>query len=74
MERVAETTGGRSFVANSGAELQEVFRSIDRLEREPIESFHYRRYREFGAVCGSAAATLLLLLVILERTLWRRFP
>ena len=74
MERVAETTGGRSFVANSGAELQEVFRSIDRLEREPIESFHYRRHREFGAVCGSAAATLLLLLVILERTLWRRFP
>ena len=48
MERVAETTGGRSFIANSGADLVEVFRSIDALERTPIDSFRYRRYRDFG--------------------------
>jgi len=74
MERVAETTGGRSFVANNGAELREVFRSIDKLEREEVVSFRYRRYRELGPYFGFAAAGLLLLLVILERTRWRRFP
>ena len=74
MERIAETTGGRSFVANSGEDLREVFRAIDGLEREPVETFSYRRYHESGPACGIAAAILLLLLVTLERTLWRRFP
>ena len=74
MERVAETTGGRSFIANSGADLVEVFRSIDGLERTPIESFRYRRYRDFGQYCGFAALALLLLLTVLERTHWRRIP
>ena len=74
MERVAEATGGRSFVADSGADLREVFRSIDELEREPVVSFRYRRHHEFGWPCGIAAAVALLALVLLEATRWRRFP
>ncbi len=74
MERVAETTGGRSFIANSGADLREVFRSIDALERTPIESFRYRRHRDFGPYIGLVALGLLLILAVLERTYWRRFP
>ena len=74
MERIAETTGGRSFVANSGADLREVFRAIDGLERDPVETFSYRRYHDSGPACGIAAAFLFLTLVALERTWWRRFP
>ena len=74
MERIAGMTGGRSFVANSGSELREVFRSIDGLEREPVETFSYRRHHDYGPACGIAAAFLLLALVALERTWWRRFP
>ena len=66
MERVAESTGGRSFVANSGADLREVVRAIEGLEREPVESFRYRRYHEYGPACGAAAALALLMLTAVE--------
>lgn len=74
MERIAETTGGRSFVANSGADLREVFQLIDKLESGPVESFRYRRYHEFGWLAGCLSMLLLIALVVLERTWLRRFP
>ncbi len=74
MERVAETTGGRSFVANSGADLRDALAAIDALERDEVETFSYRRYREYGPACGLAATFVLLLLVVLERTWWRKIP
>ena len=74
MQRVAEMTDGRSFVATSGSDLREVFLAIDGLEREKVETFSYRRYSDSGPTCGIAAAVLLLALATLERTWWRRFP
>lgn len=74
MERVAEATGGRAFVANSGADLREVFQMIDKLERDEVESFRYRRHFEYGPYCGMAAVAALAILTLLERTVWRRYP
>jgi len=74
MAAVATLTKGQSFAANSASELQAVCRSIDELERTPTESARYRRYQHLGLWCGITAVAMLLILVLLEKTIWRRIP
>src|SRR5262249_9399525 len=47
---------------------------LDRVERERIETFRYRRYFEGYAWFGAAAFVLWFGVVGLELTLWRRLP
>jgi len=54
--------------------LLEACRDIDRLEREEITSFLYRRYHEGYVGIGLTALALLALLQWLELTRWRRSP
>jgi hypothetical protein len=44
------------------------------LERQPIESFQYRHYREGYPWFGLAAFLLLATVQTLEMTIWRRVP
>jgi len=74
MRDVAEMTGGRSFAARDADALAKVCQEIDRLERRPIQSFRYRRYRELHTWFGLAAFGLLLAGRLFESTLGRRFP
>lgn len=74
LRRVADLTNGRSFVANSGTDLREIYEQIDRLERKPIVSFTYRRYHELFPWLTTAAGATLVLLVVLETIVWRRVP
>jgi Ca-activated chloride channel family protein len=74
LEQVAELTGGRAFVANNPDELRDAFRQIDQLEKVPAEKFAYRRFRPLGPWCGMAAAAVVLLVGVLDRTAWRRLP
>jgi len=74
MQEVARITGGKYFAAGDTSRLLEVCGEIDRLERRPIESFRYRRYREWHAAFGLSAFALLFAAGLIHWTLGRRLP
>jgi Ca-activated chloride channel family protein len=74
LEAVAALTGGRSFTADTADDLTAVYQEIDALERQPDETYRYRRYHEFYPWCAVAAVGLLGVAYLLERTWWRRVP
>jgi Ca-activated chloride channel homolog len=73
-QAVANLTQGRSFDANDGQQLLEVCRTIDSLERQPIESNVFRRYHELYPWFGGAGLALMVLVFVAELTIWRRLP
>jgi Ca-activated chloride channel homolog len=74
LQAVARITGGRYFRAHDSRSLLAVCQEIDRLERQPIQSFRYRRYHEGYPWFGLAALLLLTGVLGLEMTLWQRVP
>jgi Ca-activated chloride channel family protein len=74
LEAVAALTGGRSFVADSGDEMRGVMKGLDGLTRVPAPAPRYRRYHEYGWLCGLLALGGLTALGLLERTRWRALP
>jgi Ca-activated chloride channel family protein len=74
LEDVAHITQGRSFQAQDGRQLLSVYQEIDKLEREEIESFQYRRYYEGYPWFGLSAVVLFGMIRLLELTLWQRLP
>lgn len=74
LQAVAEISGGRYFEARDTAGLLQVCREIDRMERQPISSFLYRRYHEGYPWFGLTALVLWMGLLGLEMTVWRRLP
>jgi Ca-activated chloride channel family protein len=71
---IAEITHGRSFQAKDTRELFAVCQEIDRLERQEIQSFQYRRYYDAYAWFGLASFVLFALIHALELTIWHRVP
>jgi Ca-activated chloride channel family protein len=74
MEAIAKMTQGAYFRAQDGRALLEAYERIDRVERERIMSFQYRRYYEGFHWFALAALGCLLALIALESTWWRRVP
>jgi Ca-activated chloride channel family protein len=74
LQAVAKITGGRYFQAHDSQTLLSVCRDIDRLERQPIQSFQYRRYYEGYPWFGLASLVFLMGVYLLEMTLWQRAP
>jgi Ca-activated chloride channel family protein len=74
LQAVAKITGGQCFRARDSQGLINVCRDIDRLERQPIQSFQYRRYYEGYPWFGLAALVLLLGVRVCEMTLWQTVP
>ena len=56
------------------AALLKACRQIDKMEREPITTFRYRRYHEAYPWLALAAFLCLALVLSLEATIWRRLP
>jgi Ca-activated chloride channel family protein len=74
LQAVAKMTGGQYFRAYDSQALLGVCRDIDRLERQPIQSFQYRRYYEGYPWFGLASLVFLAGVRVLEMTLWQRVP
>jgi Ca-activated chloride channel family protein len=74
LKAVAQVTGGKYFRAGDTTALLAVCREIDRLERNEIQSFVYRRYTEFYPWVALAALCLWGVTQLLERTVWLRLP
>ena len=73
-EDIASITGGHYFAADDTPALTAACQQIDRLERDSIASYQYRRYHEGYPWFAGAAFGLLALAGLLEQTLWRRLP
>ena len=78
MQEVAKMTAGQYYAAPDGKGLldscMKLGSELDRIEREQIETFQYRKYWEGFAWLAGAAFVLWMGLVGLELTVWRRLP
>lgn len=74
MQSLAKMTDGACFRAQDGAGLLKAYESIDKLERERILSYQYRRWHEGFSWFALAALACLAGVIALESTVWRRIP
>jgi Ca-activated chloride channel homolog len=74
MDSIAQITGGRHFNVQEADSLLHVCREIDRMERQEIQSFQYRRYFEAYPLSGLMAFAFLALVGLLELTAFRKVP
>jgi Ca-activated chloride channel family protein len=75
LQDIASLTNGKYFEARDGEALLDVCGELDeQLEREPIESFQYRRYFEGFPWFALASLVLLVTATVLDRTVWLRVP
>ena len=73
MKQVADITGGRFEEATSGEALENIYRTIDRLERTEFEQ-KFLRYHERFQVPVFAGLGFLVLEILLGTTWLRRVP
>ena len=74
LQELATIGKGSYFQARDTESLLQVYQQIDTLERSRIETYQYRRYREFFPWFGLACFVCLTLVSWLELTWWRRVP
>jgi Ca-activated chloride channel homolog len=74
LDRLAGLGGGRSFTATDRQALQNVFETIDALEKSPVQGEVRTRYREEFAPWVGLAITCLVLDRILSAGRLRRLP
>ena len=71
---LAATTGGQYFPAGATSGILAAYQAIDRLEKSDITSYRFRRYQEAYPWLGGSAFLLLVLVAVLELTVWRKLP
>ncbi len=74
LQKIATTTGGRYFQATDSDALQEIYRTIDTLEKTTKEQHVYHEYQELYAYLLWPALLLFLLEHLLALTRLRRLP
>jgi Ca-activated chloride channel family protein len=74
MEELAKITQGRAFAARNITALAAACREIDRLEREVISSYQYRRYHEAWPWLALGSFIVFLLALVCEHTLRPMYP
>ena len=74
LRMIATETGGLYFRARDNESLKRIYTEIDKLEKSRIEVTALKRYTERFFPFAFAAATLLLLEMVLRFTVFRKFP
>ena len=74
LETIAQMTGGAYFRASGASAVAEACARIDRLEKDRITSFQYRRHHEAFAWFVAAAIACWCGVLALEATQWRTSP
>jgi Ca-activated chloride channel family protein len=74
LTKIAETTGGRYFLASDTQELQKIYNTIDQLEKTEIEVQEFRNMDELGHWFLAGGLVLLMGEFLLGLTSWRRIP
>ncbi len=74
LKEVCTLTNGRFFKVSDYAGLRNVYGQIDSLEKTAFEEKKQQSWAELMPWLAGPGAFLLLIIFILERTLWRRLP
>ena len=74
LKQIADKTGGKYFRARSGEELDEIYSTIDKLEKTEIKVAAHIQYRELFQYFVYAALALLALEILLANTVFRKLP
>jgi Ca-activated chloride channel family protein len=74
LRKIADITGGLYFRAEDGEGLQQIYNTINKLERSQVEVRTFTRYRELAVWFILPATLLLTLEILLRRTLFRTIP
>lgn len=74
LRQIADISGGLYFRAEDTEGLQEIYDTINELERSKVEVRTYTRYRELAIWFILPAAFLLTLEMLLRRTIFRTIP
>ena len=72
--KVAEPSGGRAFLAQSGDELREIYEEIDSLEKSEIGTIEFRSYHEKYHWFLVPAFACAVVAALLSDTFFRRIP
>jgi len=74
LRAIADKTGGAYFRAENLADLQEVYGTIDELEKTKVNIKTYAEYREYYSYLLIPAFTMLGLWIVLSNTRFLRIP
>jgi len=74
LQEIAKRSSGRYFRATDQESLKEIIQEIDRLEKTVIEETRYRQYTEYFAFLSGGGLFFLCLALLLDSTVFRRFP
>ena len=74
LEKIAEITGGKFYRVRTLAQLNQVYREIDRLEKTPVKLRNFTSYIELFQYFAAAALCVLALKLILSNTRYRILP
>ena len=74
LQQIADLTGGLYFQADDTDGLQEIYTTIDDLEKSNVEVRVYTQYRELAMWFLVPALLLLLTEMLLQQTVLRRIP
>lgn len=74
LKSFAEKTGGRFWRANTGRELDDVFKEINQLEKTKIDVEKYNKYTELFSGPLQIGLFMFVFALILSRTLFRSRP
>jgi Ca-activated chloride channel family protein len=74
LQRVADVTNGRFYLAEDEKSLRQIYEEIDRMETSEIESVRFVDYKELFPSFALAALCVMLVEVALANTIFRRIP
>ena len=74
LQKIADKTGGQYYRADNAKKFQEIYASIDKLEKTEATINKYTQFKELFAWFVGAGAALLLFELLLGQTIFRRLP
>ena len=74
LEKIAETTGGKFYQAESSDKLREIYQDIDKLEKTKLKVLNYSKKYEAYQIFALIALVTFLMETLLRITWFRRIP
>lgn len=74
LRKIAETTGGKYYLATDTEKLRNIYDEINRLEKSNIEHFGYREYNELFGYFLIPGTMLLMIGIFLSNTIFLKVP